>query len=90
MFGPCFVIQYFMPFLFCNHLDGERRVGCFTLIAFLISCGCKCSVALPHCTMGWFAVRDCGVSYSYLLAFLDDIKHHMTFNIRNKASNLKS
>ena len=25
MFGPCFVIQYFVSFYFCNHFDGEER-----------------------------------------------------------------
>ena len=24
----CFVVRYLMPFLFCNHLDGEERAGC--------------------------------------------------------------
>ena len=56
MFGFCFVIQYFMFFNFCNHLDGEERAGCFTLIVFLMSCDCKCSAALPHGTMGWSEV----------------------------------
>ena len=35
MFGHCFVIQYFKCVLLnCNHLDGEERAGCFTLIVF--------------------------------------------------------
>ena len=38
MFGPCFIIQYFMSFQCCNHLDGEERGGCFALIVFLVSC----------------------------------------------------
>ena len=25
-------------FLFCNHLDGKKRAGCFTFIVFLMSC----------------------------------------------------
>ena len=25
VFGPCFVIQYFVSFLFCNHLDGDEK-----------------------------------------------------------------
>ena len=33
MFGLCFVIQY------------EKRAGCFTLIVFMISGDCLCSVA---------------------------------------------
>ena len=30
--GPrtlCFVVRYFKSILFCNHLDGEERAGCF-------------------------------------------------------------
>ena len=26
---------------------------CFTLIVFLLSCGCLCSVSLPHSAVGW-------------------------------------
>ena len=28
--GPCFVIQYFMSFLCCNHLYGEESAGSIT------------------------------------------------------------
>ena len=38
--GPCFVVQYVVSFQFCNHLAGEERAGCFTLIVFFRSCGC--------------------------------------------------
>ena len=38
VFGPCFVIQYFVSFYFCIYLDDEERASCFTLILFLISC----------------------------------------------------
>ena len=33
--GPCFVMQYLVSFLVCNHLDTEERerAGCFTLLA---------------------------------------------------------
>ena len=48
MFGLRFGIHYFVPFLVCNYLDGEETAGCFALIAFLMSCNCQCSVALPH------------------------------------------
>ena len=30
---------------------------------------CDCSLALPHGTMGWSAVCDCGTSWSNLLGF---------------------
>ena len=62
MFGPCFVMQYFVSVYFCNHLDGEERAGCFTLTVFLMSCDSKCSVALPYCGVGWSAACNCGIS----------------------------
>ena len=40
-----------------------KKFSCCTLIVFLMSCGCKCSVALPHGTI--CAVCDCCISYSY-------------------------
>ena len=30
------VIQYFVSFQFCNHLDCEERAGCFTLTVALL------------------------------------------------------
>ena len=59
-----------MSVQFCNHLDGEERAGCFALTVFLMSCDSQCSVALPHGTLSWSAVYDCGISRSYSLAFL--------------------
>ena len=47
------------PFLFCNHLEEDEKVGCFALQMY---CYCKCSVALPHSAVGWPAVCDCGIS----------------------------
>ena len=32
--------------------------------------------------MCWSAVCDYGISYSYLLAFLNNIKYHVTYNIK--------
>ena len=46
----------------CNHLDEEERAGCITLIVFLMSCDCKCSVALPRGIVCWSAMCDCGFS----------------------------
>ena len=46
MFGLCFVWHCLCHLYFCNHLDGEERAGCFTLLVFLASCECCCSVAL--------------------------------------------
>ena len=48
VFGPCFVIQYFVFFQFCNYIAGDERTGCFTLAVFLMFCYSQCSVALPH------------------------------------------
>ena len=56
----CFVGRYLCPFLFCNHLDGEERAGCFALFAFLVSR--DCCVSLPRGDMGLSAVYDCGIS----------------------------
>ena len=36
MFGPCFVIQYFVSFQFCKHPYVEEGADCFTLIVFLM------------------------------------------------------
>ena len=39
-------------FYFCKHIDEEENDSCFALIVFLVSCDCKCSVALPHDAVG--------------------------------------
>ena len=62
MFDPCFAIQYFVSVLFCNHLDGEERAGCFALTAFLMAYGRQYYVALPHGAVGWSVVCNCGIS----------------------------
>ena len=36
--------------------EERERVGCFTLINFLMAC--KSPVALPHGAVGWSVVRD--------------------------------
>ena len=38
MFGPFFVMQYFVSFLVLNHLDEKERAGLLGLIVFLRSC----------------------------------------------------
>ena len=43
-----------------NHLDGEKRAGCFAYFVFLVSLD-SC-VALPRDTMGLSAVCNCGIS----------------------------
>ena len=34
-----------------------------------MNCYYKCSGALPHVVVGWSAVCDCGISWSYSLIF---------------------
>ena len=62
MFCFCLFLQYLVSFLVCNHLDGKESTSCFTLIVFLVSCDCKCSVALPHGAGDSFAVCDWCIS----------------------------
>ena len=54
-------MRYFVSFLVCYYLGEEERAGCFAFIVLLVSCYCKCSVALSHGAMGWSAVCDCGI-----------------------------
>ena len=42
---------------------------CFDFIVVQMSCYCECSVTLPHGAVGWSAVCDCGVYWSYSLTF---------------------
>ena len=49
LFGPCLLCSTKCPFQFCNHLDGEERLGCFTLIVFLI---CLVTVSV-YGAVGW-------------------------------------
>ena len=53
---PCLVVQCFVSF----HLDGDKLAVCFTLIVFLMSCDCHCSVALPRAAASWSALCGCG------------------------------
>ena len=45
----------------------KRELVALLLIVFLMSSGCKCSVSLSGGAMGWSAVYDCGISWSYSL-----------------------
>ena len=51
-----------------TNVDEERADG-FSLIVYFMSCDCLCSVALPRGSVGWSAVCDCGISWSYSLTF---------------------
>ena len=43
-------------------LKRKKKVGCFAIIVLVMCCYYKCSGALPHGAVGWFAVCDCGIS----------------------------
>ena len=61
-----------MSVVFCNHIHGEERAGCFALTVFLLSFDSQCSVALPHGAVGWSAVCDVVFfDHTYLL-----FQHH--------------
>ena len=61
-YSNCGVLCLSLFVVHCNHLDGADRVGCSTLIVFLLSCYSYCSVALYHGVVSWSAVCDCGIS----------------------------
>ena len=61
MFVLVLLYSTLCPFLFCSHLGGEERAGCFTLFVYLMSCDCCCSVALRHRVVGWAVVCNCGI-----------------------------
>ena len=46
------------PLWFNNYLAEEKRAGCVVAV---------CSLSLPHGAVGWSAVCDCGISWSYPL-----------------------
>ena len=50
------------------------RPGCFTLC-----CGGLCFVSPPLGAMGWSGVCDCGISWSYSLAFYVFISSSLNF-----------
>ena len=50
--------------------DMEERTGCFTYIVFLVLLGYYRSLPLHQGAMGWSAVCDCGISWSYSLTYL--------------------
>ena len=57
MFGSCFVMLLFIIYLqLYNHLNEEERTDYFTLVVFLLLCGCLCLVSLPRSTMGLYSL----------------------------------
>ena len=64
--GPCFAVHCLVAFHFCNHL-AEVEITC-CLLASAVDC-LWCSVSLPHDVVGWAAVCNSGISWSYLFIF---------------------
>ena len=71
LFGPCFVIQYFMSFYFCNYLAGEEIAGCFKLCS---RCLVTVSVLWFFLTMQWIGLQ------SVIMIFPDHIYFHFRYN----------
>ena len=66
-FGPYFVMKYFVSFLmFCNHLDGEKRAGCFA------SSSCFVTVSsLWHSVLWLFLAVPLVGLWCVIVVFLD-------------------
>ena len=63
LFSLCFVMQYLVSFLVCNHLA--------SILVFLLSCGCKCSVFLPCGTVGWSIIIAFPPVHTHFLRLLN-------------------
>ena len=57
-------------FRFCNHIYEKEWSGYFPLVVFLLSGNSWCFKALPQGAMGWYAVYECGIAWSYSLTIL--------------------
>ena len=60
-----FCYAVFVSFIVLQSSRREERASCFTFIVFLMLCGYCCSLLLPLGTVGWPAVRDCGIFWPY-------------------------
>ena len=81
MFGPCFVMQYLVSFLVFIYLAEEEIVGCFTLIVFLLSCGCWCIclfLAVPLVNLWSLIVALLGILPNFLYIWLFHTQHYVT------------
>ena len=57
-----FAIQCFVSFLVLQISPEKDGAACFTLIVFLKSCGCKCSVPLSLNGVGLSVLCNCGIT----------------------------
>ena len=59
-------MHYFVSFLVYNHLEEEKRAGCFAFIALRMFCYSICAAALPHGADGVIVVF---ADHTHLLFF---------------------
>ena len=94
---PCFCYAVLSALYRFAIILMRKRGGCFTLIVFLMSCGCKCYVTLPHGVVGGSAVCDCGIFWSYTFFIIIDkdnkykiqCKYSISHKIANKLASKK-
>ena len=65
----CNVVLSILSSFFFNNLVEDERVGCFTLILFLLSCSFLCFVSPPRGAMGWFEIVGCSIVRLYFNEF---------------------
>ena len=69
-----FVVRYFMSFLFCNHLDGEERAGCFALLS--LSSWCLVVVVWLFLAVPWVCLQFVIVIFPDHTHLLFSLKHY--------------
>ena len=60
-------MHYFVSILVLQSPGRGRETGCFAFIVLQMYCYYNCSVSLTHGAVGWSAVGDYGISWSYSL-----------------------
>ena len=65
-----FGMHYFVSFLVLQSYWRGRESWLLCIYFLRMSCNSKCFVAIPQGAVGWSALYDCGISWSYSLTFL--------------------
>ena len=68
--GPCFVLQYFVPFLVLLSSRGGRESWLLYFCCVLNVMVLLFSLNLPYDAMDWSVLCDCGISWSGTLFVL--------------------
>ena len=79
VFGPCFVIQYFVSVYYGNHLYGEERAGSFALTASW--CIVTVNVLWLFLTVPWVCLRFVFVVFSDHILFLWQLSECLTAEV---------